>query len=226
MKKTDIDKWSRKELFKLFNGYKNPCFTINTRLDVTELCAYRERKKLSGEDKGFFIPFTYLLVKTFNRYAGFRYRIVGDEVYDCEFAKPSFTVFLKDENNDFAFVRADDFSSYEAFAREARAKMNEAIENAKKGVKRQSNDKDELDVFFISALPWLDVTEIYNPLPLEDRESLAVPRINWGKCVREGDRYKMTLSVTASHALTDGYEVCRAINEFSEKLSKPEENLV
>ncbi len=226
MKKIDIENWSRKELFKLFNGYTNPCFTINTRLDVTELYSYREKLKAIGADNGFFIPFTYLLCKALNKYAGFRYRIVGEEVYDCEFANPSFTVALKDENNDFAFVRADDFSSYEAFALEARKKMNEAIENAKKGVKRQANDEDEVDVMFLSALPWLDVTEIYNPLPLENRESLAIPRLNWGKCVLEADRYKMTLSVTVSHALTDGYEVCKAINEFSEMLSKPEENLV
>lgn len=226
MKKIDIEQWNRKNLFKLFFGYKNPCFTLNTRLDLTKFCIYREALKLKGQDKGFSIPFTYLLVKAFNRYPGLRYRILGTDVYDCEFAKPSFTVDLKDENNDFAFVRVDNFSSYSAFSAEARSKMNEAIENAKKGIKRQANDKNEVDVFFLSALPWLDVTEIYNPLPLDDVESLSVPRLNWGKCVDEGNRKKMTLSVTVSHALTDGHEVCLAINELSNMLLDPQKYLV
>lgn len=226
MKKIDVASWKRKELFELFNSYLNPCFTVNVRVDVSGLVKLRERQKKNGTDKGFFLPFTYLLMTTINEFEGFRYRILDGEIYDCGFAKPSFTVAVNDENHDFVFCRVDDFSSYAAFAAEGRSRIDEAIENAKNGVKRHSNVAGEVDVCYLSAMPWIDVLEIYNPLPLENKQLVTIPRLNWGKVVKEGERHLMTLSVTLSHAMIDGYEASMAIKRLEEKLAEPEKYLV
>lgn len=225
MKKIDIENWHRKGLFELFNSYLNPCFTINVRMDVTGIVELREKLKKEGKDKGFFIPFTYLLMTTLNEFQGFRLRISKGEVYDCGYAKPSFTVALDDEGG-FAFCRVDDFSSYDKFAKEARERMNAAIEDGKKGKKRLKNEEGEVDVCYLSAMPWIDVLEIYNPLPLENKETVTVPRLNWGKFVEENGKYKMTLSVTVSHAMLDGFEASQFVIRLQEKLFNPEKYLV
>ena len=62
------------------------------------------------------------------------------------------------------------------------------------------------DLIYISSMPWVDFRSISNPLPYENKMSMSIPRFNWGKCVREGDRWAMTLSVTVNHAYIDGYE--------------------
>ena len=67
-------------------------------------------------------------------------------------------------------------------------------------------------------MPWLDTRSISNPLPYEDKMSMSIPRFNWGKCVQEGERYAMSLSVTVNHAFIDGYEVSMMLLKLQDLL--------
>ncbi len=212
MKEIDINSWKRASHYKLFGSYANPTFKVEVRLDMTNFM--KDRPK--GD--GFFTPFTYLLMKAANKFEGFRIRYVDGKIILFDSVSPSYTVFLKNEN--FAFQKTEFTPSYKAYA-EA---MKKDIEFAKNNA--LTEDGKELyatnyraDLIYLSCLPWIDFTSTDNPLPYEDKMSMSIPRINWGKCVEENGRYAMTLSLTVNHAYLDGYEASMMLNALQEMLN-------
>ena len=62
MEYIDIEKWDRKNLYKIFSSYLDPTTRVDVRIDVSKIV---ELKK-TGKVDGFFIPFTYLIIKSLN----------------------------------------------------------------------------------------------------------------------------------------------------------------
>jgi chloramphenicol O-acetyltransferase type A len=62
------------------------------------------------------------------------------------------------------------------------------------------------------VLPWLRFTSFTNALPGGDD---SIPRIVFGRCVRDRRRMKMPVAVEVHHALVDGLDVAR----FFERLA-------
>ncbi len=211
MKEIDINSWKRRSHYELFDSYINPSFKVDVRLDMTHFM------KNKPEGDGFFAPFTYLLMAAANKFEGFRIRHVDGKIVIFDSISPSYTVFL--ENDNFAFKSTEYVESYKEFLKT----MKSDIETAKK-LALCDEGKDlyktnyRADLIYISCLPWLDFLSIENPLPFENKMSMSIPRMNWGKCVEENGKYAMTLSVTANHALIDGYEVCSMINTLQKML--------
>ena len=215
MKEIDINSWKRASHYKLFGSYANPSFKVEVRLDMTHFM----ENKPKGD--GFFAPFTYLLMKSANKFEGFRIRHLDGKVVCFDNVSPSFTVFLENEN--FAFCRTEFVNSYSNFVKS----MKENIAYVEKNALSESG-KDlyvtntSADVIYLSCLPWIDFTSTENPLPYENKTSMSIPRLNWGKCVKEGDEYKMTLSVTLNHAYLDGYEASMMILDLQTMLNECE----
>lgn len=212
MKEIDINNWKRKTHYHLFGGYTNPSYVIDLRLDMTLFMKH----KPAGD--GFFIPFTYLLMTAVNQFEGFRIRWVDGRPVLFDAVHPSYTVLLDDQN--FAFQSTCYDTSYDAFANAMRQDINAVKTGAiseQGGSFFQTNL--QADLIYISSLPWVDILSASNPLPYENKMSMSIPRFNWGKCVREGDRYAMTLSVTVNHAYIDGYEVSMMLLKLQELLN-------
>lgn len=215
MKEINLATWKRKTHYELFGEYANPTFRIDTRLDMTH---FMENKPSTD---GFFAPFTYLLSRAVNHYEGFKIRYLDGKLVIFDKVSPSYTVFL--DNYNFAFQATEYVESYQVFSKT----MKTEIEGAKKAALTEEG-KDlyktnyRADFIYISCLPWLDVISTDNPLPYDNKMSMSIPRLNWGKCVKEGDKYAMTLSCTVNHAYIDGYEVCCMINELQDMLNNCE----
>lgn len=211
MKEIDINSWKRKTHYELFDSYVNPSFKIDVRLDMTHFM------KNKPEGDGFFAPFTYLLMSAANKFEGFRIRHVDGKIVIFDSVSPSYTIFL--ENDNFAFKATKYIKAYKEFSKA----MKNDIETAKK-LALCAEGKDlyktnyRADLIYISCLPWIDFLSIDNPLPFENKMSMSIPRINWGRCVEENGKYFMTLSVTANHALIDGYEASSMINTLQKML--------
>ena len=131
--------------------------------------------------------------------------------------QPSYTVLLENEN--FAFQSTAYDPAYGVF----QAAMDRDIEAVKAGAAAPQNHaffqtNNRADLIYISSLPWIDTQTITNPLPYEDKMSMSIPRFNWGKCVREGDRYAMGLSVTLNHAYIDGFEASMMLQTLQQLL--------
>ena len=217
MKEIDINSWKRASHYKLFGSYANPSFKVEVRLDMTNFM----KDKPSGD--GFFIPFTYLLIKASNMFEGFRIRYVDGKVVLFDKVCPSCTVFLENEN--FAFCQMEFDESYKAFLSKARKSIKyveeHALDNSASELYETNN---RADLIYLSCLPWLDFTSTENPLPYDNKTSMSIPRFNWGKCVKEGEAYKMTLSITLNHAYLDGYEASMMLNKLQEMLNDCKEH--
>ena len=211
MREIDLRNWKRRTHYELFGGYTNPTYVMDVRLDMTRFMEHRPK-----EDR-FFVPFTYLLMTAANQFEGFRIRWLDGRPVLFDAVHPSYTVLLEDRN--FAFQQTGYDASYRAFA----DAMRRDIEAVKAGaISGQDGDffqtNVRADLIYISSMPWVDFLSISNPLPYEDKMSMSIPRFNWGKCVREGERWAMTLSVTVNHAYIDGYEASQMFLKLQELL--------
>ena len=217
MKEIDINSWKRSSHYKLFSSYANPTFKVEVRLDMTN---FMDNKP---DDDGFFIPFTYLLSQSINNFEGLRIRYVDGKVVVFDNVSPSYTVFLENEN--FAFQKTEFVNSYKQYSYQ----MKKDIAFAKEHALTESGENlyatnNRADLIYLSCLPWIDFTSTDNPLPYDDKMSMSIPRINWGKCVKENDGYKMTLSLTINHAYLDGYEASMMLCDLQERLNNCKEH--
>lgn len=73
------------------------------------------------------------------------------------------------------------------------------------------------DLIYLSCLPWFDLTCCTNERKVDVDD--AIPRIKWGKYVKEGDREVLGLSIEVNHRLIDGVHLGRFYERLQEKLS-------
>ncbi len=207
----DTKAWNRSTQYHWFNSFSNPCYGIDIKLDVTEIVLYSKHTQTS-----FFINFLFILMKSLNQVEELRLRIVEDEVRLYDTIHPTYTVMT--ELGVFENCKNQMHSEYKPFYEECHS----VIEAAKKqtSIKETYNEAKHYDVYYITCLPWLSYEAMTHPVPNDDRESLSVPRICFGKFERVGDRFMMPFNLTVSHALVDGYPCSKALNALKENCSK------
>lgn len=203
MKEIDIEKWNRRKQFNWFNSFSNPCYTINTKIDCTKVVKICKENK-----KSFFVSFMYLVMKSLNSIEEFRLRYIDGKVILYDTINPAFTVMTN--AGVFENVRHEMKEDFVEFYELSRKVIDEAKEEIK--VKDEYNST-EYNEYYLTTTPWLNFESATHPIP-DDKNSLSVPRVCWGKYVLEGDKYVLTLNINVSHALVDGYPMCRAFNEI------------
>ena len=203
----DIESWNRKSQFLWFNSFDNTTYGLDVRMDVTNLVNYSKKTKTS-----FFINFLYCLTVALNEIPEFRLRYVNDEVRLYEIINPTYTVKCIDGSYNNA--RHDFLKSYSEFYK----RCHKVVEEEKINVKHREeyNDSSYYDDFYFSCLPTLDFVGMTHPMIYKDKSSQSCTRALWGKYVLENGRYKMTLNLTASHALIDGFPMAEGFNKTQE----------
>lgn len=215
MKIIDVKSWKRRAAYENFIGYSNPVFSLSTRLDVTAL--YERCKR---ENTSFFTDFLYIVMQSLNSIGEFRLRIKDGNVVSYDVIHPSFIV-LNDENA-IVTCRTAMKENYGEFYKTVRQEIQRA---KKSGYYSPFNAVGGNDFYYISCLPWTDITAVNNPYDYKDAESTSIPRLLWGKFVDENGAKKMTMDIAAHHALIDGEPVCRAFNLIQSRLLKADEFL-
>lgn len=214
MKIIDLDKWERKKSYLWFSGFSNPTYSVTARLDVTGLIELKNKYKRS-----FYEDMLYLTVSALNTVPAMRLRVEGGNVVEYDCPAPSFTVAL--DGGLFDICRTEWNKDPDIFCGEVRR----GIEKTKKAGGNKEFGDSTHDVYYFSCLPWLDFVEATNPIP-DDKESLSVPRISWGKFVPAGKGYEMSMNITVSHALVDGKPLCDAFNAVQKNLDDCEKILI
>jgi chloramphenicol O-acetyltransferase type A len=121
------------------------------------------------------------------------------------------TIMRPDET--FGFVRLEPAATLREFASLGRTVI--AAAEGQSGL--VSNRLVGDDIVFQSVLPWLRFTSATNALP---GKGDSIPRIVFGRCVREGKRMRMPVSVEVHHALVDGLDVARFFEHFAANLDR------
>lgn len=200
MKEICIEEWSRRDSYDNFIAYSDPIFSITARLDVSGLYS---NTRQSGNS--FFISFLHVLMTSLNGIEEFRTRTRADRVIVHDVVHPSFIVMKVDGSINTCRTAYD--SDFGSFYRTAKAD----VESERATVTHHKFNNGEDDVVYISNLPWIDVVSVKDPYNYDDRDSLSIPRISWGKVVEYEGVHSMTVHVSAHHALVDGYHVCKLI---------------
>lgn len=207
----DVANWSRRDLFQFFIGYDNPYFNICLRLDVTEALTWlRRRPKVSVS-----LANHYFALRVANEVEPFHYRLQGEQVLIHEVINGGTTVLLPDESFTFAyFDYHDDFDEF----------MKGAQESVAQTIARPTFEPTPRDnLIYFTTLPWLSFTSFAHARKRGRGDS--VPRIAFGKFVKENDRTLLPFSVEVHHALMDGLHVGRYVNRLQEVLDDPEGSL-
>ncbi len=199
----DLGSWERSAHYRLYSAGGFPYVGVTVHLDIT---AAHERCASAGVS--FFAAFLYMSAQAMNALENFRYRVTGQgEVILCAQVDPSWTVLDKDSEL-FYFARTASAGPFKEFALRVKEAAGQAL-----AAKFLSNDR--LDVFYTSALPWLNFSDFIQPLELSASD--AVPRLAWGKYTRQGKRMSMPVSCTAHHGFVDGLHLGRLMERLQQQ---------
>lgn len=208
MKEIDVTTWKRRAPYENFASYSNPVFSMTVRLDVTKIVEYSKRTETS-----FFINFLFVVTKCLNQIEDFRIRIKDGKVVVYDVITPSYIV--RNDNGVIVTKQTEYSSEYKKFYE----LVSKDIQEARNLLNQQKfNDANKNDLFYMSALSWIDFTSISNPYQVPDAAQTSIPRIAWGKYVNENGKLKMAFDISAHHALMDGYEMSQGFNSIQKAI--------
>jgi len=193
MRKITFKNAHRQKHFNFFKAMNHPHFNICANVDITNFIKLVTKNKLR---------FTYSVVYAISKAAmevkEFRWRIIDEELYECESVTPSFTTYTEVADV-FSFCDVPFIDNYSTFIKNAQLKAAAMNKNP------SFEDANHQDYLFLSSIPWVSFTMFQHAMPFHPTDS--VPRITWGKYFQEGQKVKMPISVQAHHAVVDGRHV-------------------
>ena len=184
----------------------DPFFAITIQIDVTAAYNHAKSSKVS-----FFAYYLHACMKAINSVENFKLRIEDDKVYVYDEIAASATIARPDNTYGFSFIHyAEEFSIFNTnFLKE-----RERIVNSTDLFPPVNSN----DCVYCSAIPWLNFTGHKETFAGNNKDS--IPRLAFGKVVREHDRLLMPLAISVNHALVDGYHVGLFVERFEEILTK------
>lgn len=205
----DVESWARRDLFEFFRHYANPYFNICTRLDITEASAHiRSQPSISIS-----LALHYAALRAANETEPFKYRLENGKVVIYEAVHGGTIVLQPNESFNFAY-----FDYFEDF-REFIAGAQQSVDDASRVNRPLQPDPSENRLHF-TVLPWVAFTSFAHARNLAREES--IPKIAFGKFIKENERTMVPFSVEVHHALMDGLHVGRYVARVQELLDAPE----
>ena len=205
----DLANWPRRELFEFFRDFDKPYFNICTRLDVTNLLAeLRHHPDVSAS-----LAYHYFALKAANEVEQFRYRLRNGQVLVHDVINGGTTFLLPNET--FTLVYFDYADTFAEFIGPAQR----AIEETKTDGAFRPRHEDDARIH-CTTIPWISFTSFSHARNWRREDS--VPKISFGKFIRENNRLLMPFSVEEHHALMDGLHVGRYVARIEEMLAQPQ----
>jgi chloramphenicol O-acetyltransferase type A len=196
----DLNGWKRREHFELYRNFANPFFALTAEVDAGNT------RRLCSEPGGpsFFLATVFLALRAANAIEAFRTRVRGDGAWIHDQVSITPTVLRADET--FAFARLDPAPDFKTFE----SKSRPAVESARQ-IKPLVVSHPDDDLIYHSTLPWIRFTSFTNAL---NGRVDSVPRVVFGKCVEDHGRWMMPVGVEVHHAVVDGIDIGRFLENF------------
>ena len=213
MKEIDVKNWERDKSYNWFKSFSNSTYSCNVVMDVTKLVNHVKKNNQS-----FFIDMLFIVLKGLNSIDEMRMRLVDVKPVIYDDINPAFTVMTR--AGTFENVRFKNIHNFKEFYK--LSQMH--IENAKthSTIKKEDyNPKNCYNEYYITCLPWVDFVQMTHPIP-DDKHSQCIPRICWGKYTQKENKFQLTLNITVSHILVDGYPLSKAFNTIQDMLNNVE----
>jgi chloramphenicol O-acetyltransferase type A len=205
----DVTKWARREVFEFFVGFDKPYFNICTHLDITRLLTLLSERPTTSVS----LAYHYFALRAANEVEPFRYRLREGKVIVHDVIHGGTTVLLPNENFTLAYFDYDE--NFEKFIGPAERAVKAVLSGDGSFRPNPSDDR-----IHFTALPWVAFTSFSHARNWKTEDS--IPKIAFGKFVKENGRTLLPFSVEVHHALMDGLHVGRYINRLQEALTEPE----
>ena len=205
----DVTTWARRDLFEFFIGFDKPYFNICTNVDITRLLDFLQERPGASVT----LAYHYFALRVANEIEPFKYRLREGKVWVHDVIHGGTTVLQPNESFSFAYFNFDE--DFEKFMLEAQR----SVDIVKKGNSPFNPRSDDAAIHF-TALPWVAFTSFSHARNWKTEDS--VPKIAFGKFVKEANRVLLPISVEVHHALVDGVHVGRFITRLEEALRNPE----
>ena len=205
----DLASWKRREHFDLYRTFASPFFSVCVELDVTPL-----RERCHGPDGPHFsLASIFLALRCANATEAFRMRVRDKGVWIHDRIAISPTILRADET--FAFSRFEPAANFGDFVRSNAAELS----RARRPAPLVAGHPDD-DVIYQSTLPWIRFTGFSNAMPGGGE---SIPRIVFGKCSKDGSKWRLPVGVEVHHAVVDGIDVGRFLERLENAFASPEE---
>lgn len=209
----NLKTYKKRNQYYYFSKFPDPTYGLDVDIDVTNLLIYKDKESIS-----FFPLFLYLLTKAINSVYELHLREVDGKVYYYDFIEPTWTVM--GDSGVYINVGCNYNEDLDTFVKN----VTELNEKAK-----HMDPNDELDtsplclepnVIFASCLPILHVKSFKHPTPSGNHDNLSIPRVLWDKYEKGLDgRYHLTLNITLSHTLVDGFPLAKVFLKLQELIN-------
>ena len=204
----DVSSWPRRDLFEFFRTYENPYFNICTQIEVTKVLELlKGRPEVSAS-----LTYHYFALRVANEIEPFKYRLRDDQVIIHDVIHGGTTVLLPNES--FTFAYFDYQQKFDNFMRDAQA----SVKAVRAGVPFRPLDGD--DRIHFTVLPWVSFTSFAHAR--NKTRAVSVPKIAFGKFLRQNERTFLPISVEVHHAMMDGLHVGRFMNRLEEMFAAPD----
>lgn len=204
----DVSTWSRQATFEFFRDFDKPYFNICAQLDVTNLLTFLRRYP----DFSVSLAYHYFALRCANEIEPFRYRLRNGKVLVYDVIHGGTTVLLPNESFILAYFDYD--LDFERFMTVAQSNVAAAI--AAGAFDPKPND----DAIHFTTLPWVSFTSFSHARNWGREDS--IPKMAFGKFIRERERTLLPTSVEVHHALVDGLHVGRFLTRLEAAFSDPE----
>ncbi len=205
----DVTTWTRRDVFEFFLGFDKPYFNICTRLDITSLLSALSDRP----DVSVMLAYHYVALRAANEIEPFRYRLRDGKVIVHDVIHGGTTVMLPNENFTLAYFDYD--VHFENFIARAESAVLEVLSGD--GAFRPNPSDDRIH---FTTLPWVSFTSFSHARNWGREDS--IPKIAFGKFVKENQRTLLPFSVEVHHALMDGLHVGRYVRRLEELLADPQ----
>jgi len=206
----DMATWPRRAVFEFYLPFDKPYFNVCLQLDITKLIAALKKR----ENSNLWLTYHYLALKAANEIEPFRYRLRQGKVLVHDVINGGTTFMLPNET--FTLLYFDYAETYANFMESATKAVDE-IRTGDWAFRPKHEDDARIHC---TTLPWIAFTSFSHARRWGREDS--VPKISFGKFIKEKDRTLMPFSVEVHHSLMDGLHVGRYIARIEEMLAQPE----
>jgi chloramphenicol O-acetyltransferase type A len=206
----DLATWPRRQVFEFYLPFDKPYFNVCTQLDVTNLLTELHKR----ERTSVWLTYHYLALRAANEIEPFRYRLRQGKVLVHDVINGGTTVILPNET--FTLMYFDYKESFAEFMKGA----TQAVDEIKNGDGKFSPRHEDDARIHCTTLPWIAFTSFSHARRWGREDS--VPKISFGKFIKDTERTLLPFSVEVHHSLMDGLHVGRYIARIEEMLANPE----
>ena len=205
----DLATWSRQQYFYYFTKMAPMSFTISAKIDITN--TYDD---LHAQGLGFFPGYLYLTSKVLTMMPEFRIgRNVEGQLGYFDQLNPSYTVMHEDHT--ITSCWSEYTPDFKMFVQCVQTDSLAALQvNGPVGKPDQPANS-----FEAGMLPWVHF-DSYTPIPVNGLPSFA-PVLQAGQWQVVDGRRLMPLSITANHAVADGYHVSELFSRLQHNFAEP-----